>query len=148
MNISQAGIDFIKSNEGLRLNSYPDSGDVWTVGYGTTRINGYPVQKGLIITSEQAEEYLKADLKNFVNEINNEVKVSLNQNQFDSLCSFIYNVGVTNFKNSTLLRKLNQNDAIGASQEFMKWAYINKKISGGLLNRRKREMELFLDNLV
>lgn len=146
MDISQAGIDFIKSNEGLELESYPDSGGVWTVGYGTTKINGYPVQPKLQITKQQAEEYLKSDLKKFVNDLNELIKVQLNQNQFDSLCSFIYNIGATRFSKSTLLKKLNQNDLFGASQEFMRWIFIKGKPSNGLIKRRQREKELFLKN--
>jgi lysozyme len=72
------------------------------------------------------------------------VKVPLSQNQFDALVSFEYNVGYGNFSKSTLLRKLNLKDYIGASKEFDKWVYANKKKLTGLVKRRKSEKELFL----
>ncbi len=72
------------------------------------------------------------------------VKVPINQNQFDALTSFTFNVGSGNFQSSTLRRLLNEGDYTGASNEFWKWRRSNGKIAGGLVRRRADEKALFL----
>lgn len=140
MKTSKTGIDLIKELEGLRTEAYQCSAGVWTIGYGHTN----NVRKGQKINELCAETYLTIDVQKCEYAINTSVKVPLTQNQFDSLVSFIFNVGVSAFKKSTLLKKLNNSDYIGASDEFGKWIYANKKISNGLKNRRNKEKELFL----
>lgn len=137
--------DAIKEHEGLRLVAYLDSVGVWTIGYGDT---GKDVVKGLTITKEQAENRLRKRLVEFEGYVNKAVKVKLTQNQFDALVSLVYNIGPTNFNESTLLRKLNAGDYVGAANQFLVW---NKgrvdgmlKVINGLTNRRKSERELFL----
>lgn len=138
-------VDAIKEHEGLRLVAYLDSVGVWTIGYGDT---GPDVVKGLVITKAQAEERLRKRLREFEGYVNRMVKVKLTQNQFDALVSLVYNIGPTNFSTSTLLRKLNASDYLGAADQFPVW---NKgRVEGklvvikGLTNRRKSERELFL----
>lgn len=137
------GLALIKSFEGKRLVSYDDGVGVWTVGYGTTRINGVKVQKGLTITDSQAELYLKADLETFENVVNKVVTIEVNQNQFDALVSLTYNIGATAFTNSTLLRKLNSGDFKCASEQFLVWNKGGGKVMTGLVRRREAEKELF-----
>lgn len=137
------GLALIKSFEGKRLVSYDDGVGVWTVGYGTTRINGVKVQKGSTITDSQAELYLKADLETFENVVNNVVTIEVNQNQFDALVSLTYNIGATAFTNSTLLRKLNSGDFKDASEQFLVWNKGGGKVMTGLVRRREAEKELF-----
>lgn len=137
------GLALIKSFEGKRLVSYDDGVGVWTVGYGTTRINGVKVQKGLTITDAQAELYLKSDLETFENVVNKVVTIEVNQNQFDALVSLTYNIGATAFTNSTLLRKLNSGDFKGASEQFLVWNKGGGKVMTGLVRRREAEKELF-----
>lgn len=145
MKTSQTGINLIKSFEGFRTKAYDDGVGVWTIGYGTIKYpNGVRVKKGDTCTAQQAEEYLKNDLVKFENAINRLVKVSLTQNQFDALASFTYNLGETNLSSSTLLRKLNAKDYLGAANEFPKWNKAGGRVLPGLVKRRDSERGLFL----
>ena len=137
--------EFIQGSEGFRACAYkPTPNDVWTIGYGHTGlVDGKPITKGMVITKEKAEELYRNDFKAHIAPIK-KVKVSLTGNQKIALASLIYNIGAGAFENSTLLKKLNSGDYKGASDEFDKWVYQNGKKLKGLINRRKREKELFL----
>lgn len=137
------GLALLKSFEGKSLTSYDDGVGVWTIGYGTTRINGVKVTRGMTISDSQAEEYLRADLNSFEKTVNEVVKVPLNQNQFDALVSLTYNIGSSAFTNSTLLRKLNARDYKGASDQFLVWNKGGGKVMRGLVRRREAEKKLF-----
>lgn len=142
MEISQRGIDFIKKEEGKRLQAYLCPANVWTIGYGHT----IGVNKDDVITDELAEQFLREDLKNFEAAINKYVKVSLQQNQYDALVSFCFNVGVGNFAQSTLLKKVNAgapNDEIVF--EFKRWKYAKGMVLPGLVKRREREANLYIE---
>lgn len=144
MQISNNGIDSIKREEGERLTGYADSRGIPTIGVGHTgMVNGVPVRIGMKISPETSSALLKYDLGNVEEAISDYVKVPLTQNQYDALCSLIFNIGVTAFHNSTLLRYLNAKDYRGAADQFLAWkrAGNNPDI---LLPRRKRERELFL----
>jgi len=143
MQISYDGIKFIEDLEGYRDKAYLDTGGVWTIGFGTIRIDGAPVQPGQTCTRQQAEEWMRADLAPAQTTVNQSVKVPLRQNQFDALVSFVYNVGSTAFRGSTMCLKLNMRDFAGAAKEFDKWIYDNKKIIPGLVARRKIERSKF-----
>lgn len=144
MKISNNGLNLIKQFEGLRLNAYDDGVGVWTIGYGTTKYpNGSRVKKGDKITQTQADHYIANDVATFERAVNMLVNVPLNQNQFDALVSFTYNLGATNLSASTLLKKLNSKDYKGAAAEFPKWNKAGGKVMTGLVRRRKAEMELF-----
>ena len=140
MHISQKGIDLIKSSEGLRLEAYRDSVGVLTIGYGTTR----GVKPGMKITAAQAEEYLKTDVGRFEPELAALVKVPLNQNQWDALMSFVYNLGSANLASSTLLKLLNAGDYARAADQFPRWNKAGGKELPGLTKRRAAEQALFL----
>lgn len=148
MQVSDAGIDLIKSFEGFRANAYPDpksGGDPWTVGYGSTKFpSGRPVKKGDYVTPAQAEMYLREDVKKFANSVDALVIVPLKQCQYDALVSFVYNLGATNFRNSTLLKKLNAKDYKGAADEFLRWVSPGSSVEAGLRRRRTAERNLFL----
>ena len=139
---SESMIAVIKKFEGLRLSVYLCPAGVQTIGYGHTR--NYPFSTNYKITEEQAEKFLYEDLKKFENSIKKLVKVPLSQNQFDALVSFTFNVGATNFKNSTLLKYLNNSEYGLAAEQFERWIYSNGKKLEGLLTRRKAEKEIFL----
>lgn len=145
--INSLGLDLIKSFEALRLNSYKDQKGIWTIGYGTINIDGKPVTAGMTITEEQATKYLMDYLNKTEKLINDTVKVDLNENQFSALVSFVYNVGDNGYKNSTLLKKINASDFVGAAEQFLVWNKVTingvKQISNGLTRRRKAEKELF-----
>lgn len=143
MQISHNGLEFVKGNEGYRSQAYLDGGGVWTIGYGTTRINGKPVEAGMTCTEQEATQWLLSDIADTQTAINQLVKVPLTQSAYDALCDFVYNVGITAFKNSTLLKKLDIKDYSGAALEFIRWKYDNGKVVEGLLKRRQREQEMF-----
>lgn len=139
-----SGKSLIKEFEGFRATAYLCPANVWTVGYGTTRINGNKVSKGTRVTTEEADIFLEQDLKQFEDCINKSVLVELTQNQFDALVAFVYNVGVGNFQKSTLLKKLNSGDYEEAAEQFLRWDKAGGKKLAGLTRRRKAERELFL----
>ena len=142
MRTSPKGIALIKEFEGLRLKAYKCPGGVWTIGYGHTA----GVKPGMVITENQAEEYLKADLIAFEKYLNG-LGLALNQNQFDALISFIYNVGTGNFSSSTLLRKIKLNPQDNSIiDEFLKWVYSKGRVLPGLQRRRLAEMKLYFSN--
>ena len=142
MKTSPKGIALIKEFEGLRLKAYKCPGGVWTIGYGHTA----GVKSGMVITEAQAEEYLKADLIVFERYLNG-LGLALNQNQFDALVSFIYNVGTGNFSSSTLLRKVRANPQDNSiMDEFLRWVYSKGRILHGLQRRRLAEMKLYFSN--
>ncbi|MCC8381076.1 lysozyme [Xenorhabdus sp. PB30.3] len=143
MEISTKGLECIKQYEGLKLKAYPDpatGGIPWTIGYGHTK----GVKKGDVITEQQAEVFLHDDLQPIYATLRQLVRVPLNQGQFDALCSFIFNCGSGNFSGSTLLRKLNQGDYIGAAAEFPRWNKAAGKVMRGLDSRRASEHQMFL----
>ncbi|MDM1247376.1 lysozyme [Acinetobacter sp. R933-2] len=139
---STSGIDLICSFEGLHLNAYDDGVGVWTIGYGTTVINGVEVKKGDTCTLEQAKSYMASDLKKFEAAVN-KVTVALSHNQFDALVSLTYNIGIGTFADSTLLKKLNAGDYKGAAAQFGVWVKAGGKQMKGLVNRRAIERKLF-----
>ena len=144
MSTSPSGIDLICNFEGKRLVAYDDGVGVWTIGFGTTIYpNGIKIKKGDTCTESQAKAYMTNDLKKFENTVNDVVKVPINQNQFDALLSLAYNIGSTAFKNSTLVKKLNAGDILGAADQFNVWVNAGGKRMQGLVNRRKAEKELF-----
>ena len=142
MKTSPKGIALIKEFEGLRLKAYLCPGGVWTIGYGHTA----GVKPGMLITKAQAEEYLKADLIAFERYLNG-LGLALNQNQFNALVSFIYNVGTGNFSSSTLLRKVRANPQDNSiMDEFLRWVYSKGRVLPGLQHRRLAEMKLYFSN--
>jgi GH24 family phage-related lysozyme (muramidase) len=138
--IDQTGLNLIKEFEGIRLNTYDDGVGVPTIGYG--HILG--VTWGMAITIAEAEQFLKEDLTYFENGVNELVQVPLTDNQFSSLVSFAFNVGVGAFEESTLLRVLNQKDYEAASDQFLRWVNGGGKVMAGLVRRREAERNLFL----
>ncbi|OCT28128.1 lysozyme [Pseudomonas putida] len=141
MRTSQRGLNLIKSFEGLRLQAYQDAVGVWTIGYGTTR----GVKADMSITKEQAERMLLNDVQRFEPEVQRLVTVPLNQNQWDAMISFTYNLGAANLESSTLRRLLNAGDYAGAAEQFPRWNKAGGKVLNGLVRRRAAERELFLE---
>ncbi|WP_144754490.1 MULTISPECIES: lysozyme [Bartonella] len=142
--ISSEGLALIKQWEGLRLEAYKDSVEVWTIGYGHTSTAGKPfVHKGMIITEKEAEEVLLQDLRQFENAIEKNVTVSLTDEQFAALVSFCYNVGIVAFCKSTLLKKLNNSEYEAVPSELQKWTKSGGKRLHGLVHRRAAEAGLW-----
>ena len=143
MNISESGLDFIIAHEGMRLKAYPDpatGGDPWTIGVG--RAHG--VKEGDTCTEEQAREWLREDCETAEKCLLNSVAADLTQNQTDALISLIFNIGCGNFRKSTLLRKLNEGDDVGAANQFCVWNRAGGKVMAGLPTRRADEAALFM----
>lgn len=144
--VNKSGIDLIKEEEGLRLEAYQDQGGVWTIGYGHT---GPDVHKGCVITEQQAEELLRGDLADAEQSVNKLVSVPLNDNQFASLVSFVFNIGEVHFKTSTLLQVLNQDYYNSVPSEMRRWKFIQDQAtkkymaSPGMEKRREREIALW-----
>jgi len=138
--LSPTGITLLKIFEGVKLKSYKDTGGVWTIGIGHT-----PANPNQVITQAEADKLLLNDLLRFEKALSGLVKVKLNQNKIDALIIFMFNIGINAFKNSTLLKLLNNNDFIKASEQFHRW---NKDNSGkevdGLTRRREIERKLFI----
>lgn len=119
-------------------------GGVWTIGYGTTRINGHPVKMGDRISRSAADAIMREQLQEHLDGAAKNIKVELSQNQIDAIASFVYNVGIGAFNKSTLLKKLNAEDFDGAASEFLRWNKVDGKVAKGLTRRREAEKELFL----
>lgn len=140
----QAGkncIDLIKKFEGLKLESYKCPAGLFTIGYGNTQWeNGSRVLENQVIDIKRAEKLLMF----WVNKYVDRITVKCNQNQFDALVSFAYNVGITNFDSSTLKKKViaNPNDPT-IRDEFMKWVSSRGKQLAGLVKRREAEANLY-----
>ena len=136
----------IESFEGCLLKASNKLDGVWTIGYGQTgSYYGKRVHRGMTTTKAEAHAWLRDhSIKTYEDAVTQAVKVPLNQNQFDALVSFTYNVGVGALKQSTALRKLNAGDYAGAADALTMWTKFKGKVLAGLVRRRKEERALFL----
>lgn len=142
MKISEKGIEFIIKEEGERLTAYKCAAGVWTIGVGHT---GKDVYQGLKITKEQSRNLLSKDIEKFEKAVERQITAPLNQAQFDALVSFTFNLGEGNLQKSTLRKKINSKaSAVEIRTEFNKWKTAAGKVLQGLINRRKREADLFI----
>ena len=143
MRTNQAGIDLIKSFEGLRLTAYQDVRGIWTIGYGTT---GPWVHRGLTISPMEAEEKLKDHMlytEKFVDKQIGEAPTT--PGQFSAMVSFAYNVGVGNFQKSSVLKYHRSGKILAAAAAFMLWVNAGKlKKVAGLIRRRNAERKLYV----
>lgn len=145
MIISSKLRELVKHFEGCKLTAYVCSAGHNTIGYGNTFYeNGVKVKPGDKITQQRAEELLDVILIKFVQQTNEVIKSSVNQNQRDALTDFAYNCGLGNLKSSTLLKKVNAdpNDKT-IREEFMKWNKGGGKVLNGLTRRREAEANLY-----
>lgn len=150
MQLSNDGLYFIATFEGLRLQAYQDEGGTWTIGYGaTTYEDGKRVQRADSITQARAEQLLNFHAGKSATAVNQHLTATVGQNQFDALVSFTYNLGSENFRTSTLLKVINANplDLERIEAEFKKWVYVTvngkKVVSNGLVSRRQQEAYLY-----
>jgi len=147
--MSQNGINLLKFLEGEKFTVYLDKGNNPTVGIGHKITPQDNLKVGDTITPIESGKLLRNDLSYAERAIRTHVLVPLNQNQFDALTSFIFNVGTGAFSNSTMLRKLNQYDYSGALAEFPRWKFVTNRETGikdediVLITRRKYEADLF-----
>ena len=138
-------IDLIKKYEGFKPQSYQDSVGVWTIGYGTTRINGQPVKAGMTITEDQALQLVQQEVNKLWSQIESILKVKINDNQMNALVDFAYNLGFNALKTSTLMRLVNESKFDEAANQFPRWVYAGGKVLPGLVKRREAEKQLFIE---
>jgi lysozyme len=139
MKCSQEGLELIKKFEGCRLEAYRCSANVLTIGYGHTG----GVLETDVITQDVANKLLEEDIAKFEKYVNVNVAVELNQNQFDALVAWTFNLGVGNLRSSTMLKKLNESDYDSVPSEMRRWNKAGGKTLDGLIRRRKAEGLLF-----
>ena len=142
MKASVDAYELIKQFEGLRLEAYLCPAGIWTIGYGHTS----DVSPNSCITIQEADEYLHRDVASVELQLN-KLNLSLSQCQWDAIVSFVFNVGIGNFKASTLLAKIRINpDDNSIMDEFLRWVYANGKVMKGLQKRRLAEMKLYFSD--
>ena len=145
MKLSARGLALLKQWEGFRADAYRDQAGVWTIGWGHTK----GVRPGDRVTREQAEAYLRADLIWAEAAVRDAVKPDLLQAQYDALVLFVLNIGETEFKKSTLLRRVNAGRLDDVPEQLARWNKVTidgkKAVSRGLVNRRAAEAALWAE---
>lgn len=136
--VSAVAVAAICGFEGYREYAYKDVAGVPTIGYGTTK----GVKMGDKTTRQEAKAFLVRDASGMAKQMQTLIKVPLYQHEWDSLLSFSYNVGIGNFRSSTLLKKLNQGDYAGACGQLKRWTYAGGRKVRGLVNRREAEYRM------
>lgn len=141
MEISEKGILLIKQFEGLRLHAYQCSSSVWTIGYGTTIINGIKVRDRDLIDEEMAENLFRGDIKRYEHIVKKNIRIQINQNQFDALVSHTYNTGGSD----TLFELINLDAGEKKIHNWFVKKYITSAgiLTPGLVKRRKIEADLY-----
>ena len=136
--------ELIARFEGLRLKAYKCPAGIWTIAFGSTTFNGKRVTEGLVITKEQAYEQLERDLAVFENGVGRLVSKPINQDQFDALVSFSFNVGLGSLIRSSVLKKVNANPNDPTIRDsFAMWNKAGGKVLAGLTKRRKAEADWY-----
>ncbi len=149
MQLSNNGLNLIKQSEECELKAYLDSAGIRTIGWGIIVYpNGQHVKEGDVITQQQADQYLTYQVNLKTSELNPMLKSTINQNQYDALVDFCYNVGTGGFAGSTLRRLVNTNPsdpAIKVAFEMWDKEHVDGEliVSKGLLARRKKEAQLY-----
>lgn len=144
MKISQKGIDLIKKFEGCKLYAYRDSVGVLTIGYGHIK----NVKAGMTITQQQAETFLKDDIKP-IETLLNGMGINFSQNQFDALCSWIFNLGIVRFNTSTLRDYIvARRKDTDIARQIVCWIYAGGKPLLGLKKRRVEEANMFVGSVI
>jgi len=136
---SQEGISLIKSFEGCELTAYRCSANVPTIGFGHTA----GVSDGDTCTQEEAETMLAEDLVEFEDYVKNYVESELQQNEFDALVAWTYNLGPKNLSESTLLKELNAGNLEEVPRQMKRWNRAGGEVLDGLIRRREAESRLF-----
>jgi lysozyme len=139
LRISNAGLELIKQFEGCQLTAYKCPAGVWSIGFGHTQ----GVKRGQTITQFEADELLRLDVED--HDITPYLDgVPTSQNQFDAMSSLAFNIGLTRFANSTVLKRHKLGNKLGAANAFLMWKLSNGKVLPGLVRRREAERKLYL----
>ncbi len=146
--VPAAAVEIVEGFEGFSAKVYPDPGThgaPWSQGFGSTRdIHGRPLTPhSPAISTVQARALLVRDLADAAADVSRDVKVALNDNQRSALISLVYNIGVTAFAGSDLLRLLNAGNFAGAANQFLVWNRGGGRVMPGLVARRAAERKLF-----
>jgi lysozyme len=141
MKISKKGLELLKSLEGIKLYAYICLGNVWTIGWGSTQINGIKVKKGDVISVDFAEQLLMNDIQRFEFMVETNIKTNLTQNQFDALVIHSFNTGGS----ETLFNLINKGEPLKKIRDWIEKTYItaNGNIVKGLIVRRSKEADLY-----
>lgn len=140
MNLSQNGIALIKRFEGCKLIAYQDIVGVWTIGYGFTK----GVKPGDYMSQEACDSRLLTEVRQYEASVLQACTVAPNQNQFDALVCFAWNIGITGMSCSSVIKYHNKKDIINAAKSFSMWNKAGGKVVQGLVNRRAAEAALYL----
>jgi lysozyme len=145
-NMTDKGLDLIKLYEGYSSSPYLCPAQHWTIGYGAIwGLDGKRVTEDHPdISKDQADQLLRRDVRKSQVAVLRLIKVPLEDGQFDSLCSFVFNLGSGSLQSSTLRRKINRGDYIGAADEFPRWVFAGGRKLKGLIKRRKHERLMFI----
>lgn len=154
MKISAKGIELLSNWEGKKNEIYLDASGYPTIGVGhlltkdelssnTIIIDGIRVDYSFGLTNKQIERLLIQDLKKIEDTVNKLIIVDINQNQYDSIIIFVFNIGINAFKTSTFLKLLNTKKFEQLPYQFSRWNKSGGKILKGLINRREKEVQLF-----
>lgn len=140
MTTTAKGRHLIAQREGTRLDAYQDSVGIWTIGIGHSSAAGPPtVTKGMHITQAQCDEILSRDLKKFEASVNAAIARPLADHEFDALVSLCFNIGGYAFTNSTVVKRFNSGDKMGAADAMLLWNKAGGHVVDGLTTRRKSE---------
>jgi lysozyme len=149
--MSDEGKDLLAKWEGgHELHAYQCSAGVWTISVGITHyLNGSKIHRDDEIDLEESKNLFNKTLKQYEQAVYSMTRDDINQNQFDALTSFAYNVGIGALQDSTLLKRVNKNpEDVTIADAFMMWVYARGKIVNGLVNRRKKEIALYFKPIV
>ena len=139
MHTSEEGIALLKHYEGCELNAYQDSVGVWTIGYGHTK----GVERGMKISQEEAESMLQQELEHEYEDYISDIDQELTQCQFDALVCWVYNLGPTNLRSSTMLKEIIAGNMDLVPFQMKRWDKAGGKVLLGLTRRRNAEALLF-----
>jgi len=158
MQMSEHGRTLLTQWEGFRNGVYDDGVHVATIGVGhaltpaekssgTLNINGTPVPYAGGISDDQVEALLAVDLHKYENALNDAIAINLNQNQFDALVSFCFNIGINGFQGSSVLRDVNNSALDSVPNDLRMWEKAGGQFSQGLANRRENEIKLWFGQI-
>lgn len=146
---SNQGRRALMKSEKFMPEAYLDSAGIWTIGYGTIRLDGQPIRRGMRITPERAEKELTKFISGLETALNSALRdVKTEQREFDAFINLGYNIGLAGLLSSTALRRHIAGDKKGAAAAIGMWNKETrngvKVVSNGLVNRRNREIDMYL----
>jgi lysozyme len=144
MKLTDDGLNLIKTFEGFRANAYRDPVGIWTIGYGHTSMAGPPeVKEGMSVTRQEAAIILARDVAAFSDGVRRLLKRQVNDRQFSALVSFAYNVGLENFRKSSVLKAVNDGNDAAVARRLQLWVKAGGRVLPGLVRRRAAEAAMF-----